>query len=214
VIRARRASGAREDDILQCFIDSRYEKARRCPRWAQGPGEGRLRLGARCSRSAVHLRRMALLWQPLGPSGVAGHALAAREGLASRSVVQAFSNGWAAFNRPQPGTEGAAGDCSGAAARLGLPESARARRQVYGGRALTDDEITGLLIATLFAGQHTSSITSAWTGYLMIANKARRRARALPAARRASRPCIELVDLGCSRGPPRGSAKHFGRMCP
>ncbi len=29
VIRARRASGAREDDILQCFIDSRYEKARR-----------------------------------------------------------------------------------------------------------------------------------------------------------------------------------------
>ena len=28
VIRARRASGAREDDILQCFIDSRYEKAR------------------------------------------------------------------------------------------------------------------------------------------------------------------------------------------
>jgi len=61
-------------------------------------------------------------------------------------------------------------------------------RQVYGGRALTDDEITGLLIATLFAGQHTSSITSAWTGYLMIANKARRRPRALPAARCASRP--------------------------
>jgi hypothetical protein len=27
------------------------------------------------------------------------------------------------------------------------------------GRALTDDEITGLLIAVLFAGQHTSSIT-------------------------------------------------------
>jgi len=48
----------------------------------------------------------------------------------------------------------------------------------------------------------------------MIATPARRRARALPAARRASRPCIELVDLGCSRGPPRGSAKHFGRMCP
>ncbi|KAJ7294547.1 hypothetical protein O6H91_Y251500 [Diphasiastrum complanatum] len=36
------------------------------------------------------------------------------------------------------------------------------------GRATTDNEITGLLIAALFAGQHTSSITSAWTGaYLM-----------------------------------------------
>lgn len=46
---------------------------------------------------------------------------------------------------------------------------------MYGGRLLTDDEITGLLIATLFAGQHTSSITSAWTGYFMIANKARSR---------------------------------------
>ena len=44
---------------------------------------------------------------------------------------------------------------------------------MYGGRALTDDEITGLLIATLFAGQHTSSITSAWTGYFMIANQVR-----------------------------------------
>ena len=36
------------------------------------------------------------------------------------------------------------------------------------GRALEDYEITGLLIAALFAGQHTSSITSIWTGaYLM-----------------------------------------------
>jgi len=31
------------------------------------------------------------------------------------------------------------------------------------GRAPTDDEMTGLLITLLFAGQHTSSITSAWT---------------------------------------------------
>ena len=31
VIRARRASGACEDDILQCFIDSRYDKARPAP---------------------------------------------------------------------------------------------------------------------------------------------------------------------------------------
>jgi len=39
---------------------------------------------------------------------------------------------------------------------------------VQGGRQLTEDEITGLLIAVLFAGQHTSSITSAWTGYFMV----------------------------------------------
>ncbi|KAK9831328.1 hypothetical protein WJX81_002868 [Elliptochloris bilobata] len=96
VIRARRASGAREDDILQCFIDSRYEK-------------------------------------------------------------------------------------------------------VYGGRALTDDEITGLLIATLFAGQHTSSITSAWTGYFMIANKATAWAAAEAEQRRvlAERgPAIDIDALG------------------
>ena len=42
------------------------------------------------------------------------------------------------------------------------------RLQVYGGRYLNDEEITGMLIATLFAGQHTSSITSAWTGLTMI----------------------------------------------
>lgn len=41
------------------------------------------------------------------------------------------------------------------------------------GRALTDEEITGMLIAVLFAGQHTSSVTSAWTGYELIHNKAR-----------------------------------------
>jgi len=90
------------------------------------------------------------------------------------------------------------------------------RPQVYGGRALTDDEITGLLIATLFAGQHTSSITSAWTGYLLIANKARRCARAplrARAARRAARlaPCVEPADPGCSQKPPRGSAKRRSR---
>ena len=47
-----------------------------------------------------------------------------------------------------------------------------ARLQVYGGRYLSDDEITGMLIATLFAGQHTSSITSSWTGLTMIQDKA------------------------------------------
>ncbi len=41
----------------------------------------------------------------------------------------------------------------------------------YGGRATNDEEISGMLIASLFAGQHTSSITSAWTGYFMLADK-------------------------------------------
>lgn len=44
-------------------------------------------------------------------------------------------------------------------------------QNVCGGRALTEDEIAGLLIAVIFAGQHTSSITSAWTGYFMVDNK-------------------------------------------
>jgi sterol 14alpha-demethylase len=48
---------------------------------------------------------------------------------------------------------------------------ARYSPATFGGRALTDGEITGMLIATLFAGQHTSSITSSWTGYLMLAHK-------------------------------------------
>lgn len=41
----------------------------------------------------------------------------------------------------------------------------------YNGRALTDGEIGGLLIAALFGGQHTSSITAAWTGYNLIQHK-------------------------------------------
>ncbi|KOM58659.1 hypothetical protein LR48_Vigan11g169300 [Vigna angularis] len=40
------------------------------------------------------------------------------------------------------------------------------------GRPTTEAEVTGLLIAALFAGQHTSSITSTWTGaYLLCNNK-------------------------------------------
>lgn len=40
------------------------------------------------------------------------------------------------------------------------------------GRPTTDAEVTGLLIAALFAGQHTSSITATWTGaYLMRYSK-------------------------------------------
>ena len=42
---------------------------------------------------------------------------------------------------------------------------------VDGGRPLKDHEIAGMLIAVLFAGQHTSSITSSWTGYFMLTHK-------------------------------------------
>jgi sterol 14-demethylase len=36
------------------------------------------------------------------------------------------------------------------------------------GRALTDAEVTGLLLATIFAGQHTSAVMGAWTGLLLL----------------------------------------------
>ncbi len=36
------------------------------------------------------------------------------------------------------------------------------------GRKLTDDEITGLLITVLFAGQHTSTVLATWMGLEMI----------------------------------------------
>ncbi|KAG7029139.1 Sterol 14-demethylase, partial [Cucurbita argyrosperma subsp. argyrosperma] len=39
------------------------------------------------------------------------------------------------------------------------------------GRPTTDTEVTGLLIAALFAGQHTSSITSTWTGAYLLRHK-------------------------------------------
>lgn len=43
--------------------------------------------------------------------------------------------------------------------------------RAYGGRPLNESEITGLLIAALFAGMHTSTITSSWTGIFLAANK-------------------------------------------
>ncbi|PON57015.1 Cytochrome P450, E-class, group IV [Parasponia andersonii] len=39
------------------------------------------------------------------------------------------------------------------------------------GRPTSESEITGLLIAALFAGQHTSSITSTWTGAYLLRHK-------------------------------------------
>lgn len=52
-------------------------------------------------------------------------------------------------------------------------------QNVYNGRSTTDDEITGLLIASLFAGQHTSSLTTAWTGYRMTDDKENSYAKAV-----------------------------------
>ena len=43
-------------------------------------------------------------------------------------------------------------------------------QKVNNGRLLNDEEIVGLLIAVLFAGQHTSTITSSWTGLQMISH--------------------------------------------
>ena len=39
------------------------------------------------------------------------------------------------------------------------------------GRSLTDDEIIGMLIGLLMAGQHTSTTTSAWLGFFLAKNK-------------------------------------------
>eukprot|EP00808_Paulinella_micropora_P006726 g71188.t1 len=39
------------------------------------------------------------------------------------------------------------------------------------GKKLSNQEISGLLLAALFAGQHTSTITSTWTGLLIWSNK-------------------------------------------
>jgi sterol 14-demethylase len=39
------------------------------------------------------------------------------------------------------------------------------------GRANTDDEITGLLLAAIFAGHHTSSVTAAWTLVELLQNQ-------------------------------------------
>ena len=36
------------------------------------------------------------------------------------------------------------------------------------GRPLTEDEITGMLLGIIFAGQHTSAVMGAWTGLLLL----------------------------------------------
>lgn len=39
------------------------------------------------------------------------------------------------------------------------------------GRPLNDNEISGMLIGLLLAGQHTSSTTSAWLGFFLASDK-------------------------------------------
>ncbi|MCY3932202.1 MAG: cytochrome P450 [Acidobacteria bacterium] len=43
------------------------------------------------------------------------------------------------------------------------------RAQYKDGRALSDDEITGILLTVLFAGQHTSAVLATWTGLELMA---------------------------------------------
>jgi sterol 14-demethylase len=74
------------------------------------------------------------------------------------------------------------------ARRRQTPEQAAARTDILqvfvdmvykDGTKATDDEITGLLIALLFAGQHTSSVTSTWTQlYILADDKLAARVRA------------------------------------
>jgi sterol 14-demethylase len=39
------------------------------------------------------------------------------------------------------------------------------------GHGLSDEEIVGMMIGLLMAGQHTSSTTSAWLGFYLAKNK-------------------------------------------
>ena len=75
-------------------------------------------------------------------------------------------------------------------------------QKVNGGRASSEDEITGLLIAVLFAGQHTSSITTSWTGLRMVGDKGRSYQRALEEQRQivgkvGESMCVYLFAFVC-----------------
>ncbi|MGZ5685876.1 MAG: cytochrome P450, partial [Usitatibacter sp.] len=63
------------------------------------------------------------------------------------------------------------------------------------GKALTDDEITGMLLAGMFAGHHTSSVTTAWTLIELLQN---------PEVMRKS---VEEVDRVFGGGDPVSHAK-------
>jgi sterol 14-demethylase len=68
-------------------------------------------------------------------------------------------------------------------------------QNVEGGRQLTEEEITGLLIAVLFAGQHTSSITASWTGLFMIDSKDKAFAAAVDEQRRVLKARSAELDI-------------------
>ena len=79
------------------------------------------------------------------------------------------------------------------------------------GRALSNDEISGLLIALLFAGQHTSSVVATWTVMLLLHDK-RHRAHLRAAGKRTNfldgDVMLELTDtLGFSLGWGARAAK-------
>jgi sterol 14-demethylase len=56
------------------------------------------------------------------------------------------------------------------------------------GTTMTDDNIAGLLIGVLFAGQHTSSITGTWTLLFLLKNPGLHGQSDAGAARACSRP--------------------------
>ncbi|MCS6914498.1 MAG: cytochrome P450 [Myxococcales bacterium] len=58
------------------------------------------------------------------------------------------------------------------------------------GRPLTEDEITGLLLAAMFAGHHTSSVTTAWTLLELLRD------------RRYLAAMVEQIDQVLGRGGP------------
>jgi sterol 14-demethylase len=58
------------------------------------------------------------------------------------------------------------------------------------GRALSEHEITGLLLAAMFAGHHTSSVTTAWTLLELLQNP------------ESLRRCVEEIDRVFGGGKP------------
>uniref|UniRef100_I1PTB4 Obtusifoliol 14-alpha demethylase n=2 Tax=Oryza glaberrima TaxID=4538 RepID=I1PTB4_ORYGL len=62
------------------------------------------------------------------------------------------------------------------------------------GRATTETEVAGMLVAALFAGQHTSSSTSTWTGARLLTNPDHLRAAVEEQARLLRRHGGDRVD--------------------
>jgi len=81
------------------------------------------------------------------------------------------------------------------------------------GSLVTDEEVTGLLIALLFAGQHTSCVTSTWTMLLLLHNP-KVLARVMEEQKRfASKDVLELDDVQ-QMSLLHNSMREALRMCP